>query len=215
MPPTMTPQRGLRARLPLLVLQFLVLAGATAAIAQVPAGVPYDSRKHPNPIVTWVEQKDFVKASYAEAAARVGVELMSLSKEHAERTSVEIAIPPSEPQKIRSYGEEYEATFYPVMRQTYKLKSGNTFLLYTFRFPRALTSADFLNFTAFGRPARGVTPRFGSSLVPDRIDIRGVPGLYFDNGRQRTIYWFEMDGGHSVTTNATKEELFEVLNDLL
>ncbi|HET9220657.1 MAG TPA: hypothetical protein VFR18_27000 [Terriglobia bacterium] len=215
MPPTMTFQRGLRARLPLLVLQLLVLVGATAARAQVPAGVPYDARKHPNPIITWVEQKDFVNVPYAEAAARVGVELMSLSKEHAERTMVEVATPPNGPQKIRNYGEEYEATFYPVMRQTYKLKSGNTFLLYTFRFPRALTSADFLNITAFGRPPRGVTPRFGPSVIPDRIDIRGVPGLYFDNGRQRTIYWYELEAGHSVTTNATKEELFEVLKDLL
>jgi hypothetical protein len=211
----MTLKRSPRSRLPLLVLQFLVLSSAADAIAQVPAGVPYDARKHPNPIITWVEQKDFVTVPYAEAAARVGVELMSLSKEHADRTSVEIATPSRDPQKIRNYAEEYEATFYPVMRQTYKLKSGNTFLLYTFRFPRALTSADFLNTTAFGRPPRGVTPRFGSSPVPDRIDIRGVPGLYFDNGRQRTIYWFELEAGYSVTTNATKEELFAVLQDLL
>ena len=38
-------------------------------------------------------------------------------------------------QKVRIVGQEYECTFYPVMRQIYKLKSGNTFTLYTFRFP--------------------------------------------------------------------------------
>ena len=199
-----------RLRLPALILILSAIL-----LAQVPAGVPYDARKHPNPIVTWVEQKDFVKVPYVEAAERVDVELMSLSKGVGERTAVEIATPSTARQKIRNYGEEYEATFYPVMRQTYKLKSGNTFLIYTFRFPRALTTAEFLNITAFGRPARGVTPRFGSAPIPDRIPIRGVDGLYFDDGRQRTIYWFEMDAGYSVTTNASREELFMVLEDLL
>src|SRR5688572_231945 len=201
-----------RLRLPAVIL---ILSAGSVLLGQVPAGVPYEARKHPNPIVTWVEQKDFVKVAYVEAAEKVGVELMSLSKDVGDRTAVEIATPVKASQKIRNDGEEYEATFYPVMRQTYKLKSGNTFLIYTFRFPRALTTAEFLNITAFGRPARGVTPRFGSAPIPDRIPIRGVDGLYFDDGRQRTIYWFEMDAGYSVTTNASREELFMVLEDLL
>jgi hypothetical protein len=210
----MTLKIGIIAKVTSLVVCILAL-GAVCAIAQVPAGVPYDPKKHPNPIVTWVEQKDFKMVPFAEAAERVGVDLMSLSRDQGERTSVELATPAAARQKIRSYGEEYEATFYPVMRQTYKLKSGNTFILYTFRFPRALTSADFLNMTAFQKPPRGVTPRFGSSPLPDQIDIRGVPGLYFDDGKSRTIYWFELGGGYSVTTNASKDELFKVLGDLL
>jgi hypothetical protein len=193
----------------------LPLLGATIAYAQVPAGVPYDPKKHPNPILTWVEQKDFQKVPFVEASEKVGVELMSLSRDEGERTSVELATPPTARQKIKNYGEEYEATFYPVMRQTYKLKSGSTLLLYTFRFPRALTSADFLNMTAFGKPPRGITPRFGPSPIPDQMEIRGVPGLYFDEGKSRTIYWFELGAGYSVTTNASKEELFKVLQDLL
>jgi hypothetical protein len=208
----MTPKSGTFLRIRFLTVLLLTVS---AALAQVPAGVPYDPKKHPNPIVTWVEQKDFSKVPFVEAAEKVGVELMSLSRDEGERTSVEIATPSSAKQKIKSYGDEYEATFYPVMRQTYKLKSGNTFLLYTFRFPRALTTADFLNMTAFGRPPSGIKPRFGSSELPDRIDIRGAPGLYFDDGRQRTIYWFELGAGYSVTTNASKEELFRVLEDLL
>ena len=112
-------------------------------------------------------------------------------------------------------GQEYEVTFYPVMRQTYKLKSGNTFALYTFRFPKALVTADFLNQAAFGRPPRGTLPRFGSLPLPDRLDIRGTPGLYFDEGTRRTVYWFELGAGYTVTTEATKDELFDVLDDLL
>jgi hypothetical protein len=188
---------------------------ALVAYAQVPAGVPYDPRKHPNAIVTWVEQKDFQKLPFVEASEKVGVELMSLSRDEGERTAVELATPAVARQKIKSYEEEFEVTFYPVMRQTYKLKSGSTLLLYTFRFPRALTSADLLNRAAFGKPPRGVTPRFGSTPLPDQIDIRGVPGLYFDDGKQRTIYWFELGAGYSATTNASKEELFRVLDDLL
>ena len=210
----MTLKIGVMAKLTSLVAWILVL-GAVRAVAQVPAGVPYDPKKHPNPIVTWVEQKDFKMVPFAEASEKVGVELMSLSRDEGERTSVELATPTPDRQKIRSYGAEYEATFYPVMRQIYKLKSGSTFMLYTFRFPRAMTSADFLNMTAFEKPPRGITPRFGSSPLPDQLDIRGGPGLYFDNGKSRTIYWFELGAGYSVTTNASKEELFKVLGDLL
>ena len=130
--------------------------------------MPYDAGKHPNPIVTWVNEKDFKSVPFSEAAEKVGVELMSLSRDQGQRSSVEIASPPTARQKVRIVGQEYECTFYPVMRQIYKLKSGNTFTLYTFRFPRALTTADFLNQAAFARPPRGYTPRFGSLPLPDK-----------------------------------------------
>jgi hypothetical protein len=188
---------------------------APTLFAQVPAGVPFDPSKHPNAIVTWVNAKDFRKVSFVEASEQVGVELMSLSRDQADRESVEIAVASPARQKIRIIGQEYEVTFYPVMRQNYKLKSGNSFVLYTFRFPRALTTAESLNQAAFGPLTRGATPRFGSLAVPDRIEIRGVPGLYFDEGKQRTVYWFEMGAGYSVTTTAPKDELFRVLDDLL
>jgi hypothetical protein len=202
-------------RLSTTVIAGLLISASAAVYAQVPAGVPFDPGKHPNPIVTWVNEKDFRKVPFVEAAQIVGVELMSLSRDEGERTSVEIATPSTGRQKIRVLGEEYEATFYPVMRQTYKLKSNSTFVLYTFRFPRALTTAEFLNDSAFRRPPRGSIPRFGSLPVPDRIDIRGGPGLYFDEGNRRTIYWFELGAGYSVSTDAGKDELFRVLEDLL
>jgi hypothetical protein len=197
------------------VFAWVLLSAPSMLVAQVPAGVPYEAGKHPNPIVTWVNEKDFKSVPFGEAAEKVGVELMSLSRDQGQRSSVEIASPPTARQKVRIVGEEYEATFYPVMRQIYKLKSGNTFTLYTFRFPRALTTADFLNQAAFGRPPRGYTPRFGSMPRPEEMEIRDVPGLYFDDGKRRTIYWFELGAGYSVTTDAPKDELFKVLDDLL
>src|SRR5262245_52718713 len=106
-------------RTPTLIAATLISI-VSATLAQVPAGVPFDRSKHPNPIVTWVTEKDFRPTPFAEAAEKVGVELMSLSKDEGERVSVELATPPSSRQKIRIMGEEYEATFYPVMRQTYK-----------------------------------------------------------------------------------------------
>jgi hypothetical protein len=193
-----------------------LLCGITSTLlAQVPAGVPFNPSKHPNPIVTWVEEKTFKPATFAAAVAAVGVDTMSLSQEQGRRESVELATPSPARQKIRMAGEDVEVTFYPVMRQNYKLKSGHSFVLYTFRFPRALTSADVLNMVAFGRPARGTTPRFGLLPVPDRVEIRGNPGLYFDNAKERTVYWFELGAAHSATTDASKDELYEVLDDLL
>jgi hypothetical protein len=198
------------------ITTMVLLGGITSTLlAQVPAGVPFNPSKHPNPIVTWVEEKNFKPATFSAAAAAVGVDTMSLSQDQGRRESVELASPSPARQKIRMVGEDVEVTFYPVMRQNYKLKSGHSFVLYSFRFPRALTSADVLNMAAFGRPARGNTPRFGLLPVPDRVEIRGNPGLYFDNSKQRTVYWFELGAAHSATTDASKDELYEVLDDLL
>lgn len=193
-----------------------VLCGlATTLLAQVPAGIPFNPSRHPNPIVTWVQEKDFKATTFSAAVAAVGVDTMSLSQDEGRRESVELATPSPARQKVRIAGENVEVTFYPVMRQNYKLKSGLSFVLYTFRFPRALTSSDALNQAAFGRPERGATPRFGSLPVPDRIEVRGNPGLYFENSKQRNVYWFELGAGHTATTDASKVELFDVLEDLL
>lgn len=205
---------AMRTTYRILTTAILVFA-ASGALAQVPAGVPYDPSTHPNPIVTWVAEKDFKTVSFGEAAEQVGVELMSLSREEGVRESVELAIPSPARQKVKIFREEYETTFYPVMRQNYRLKAGEVFVLYTFRFPRALTSAEFLNHAAFGKPPRNSVPRFGPLVLPERLEIRGSPGLYFDDGKQRTLYWFELGAGHSVTTDASKDELFRILDDLL
>jgi len=198
------------------VATIAVLLGiASTLLAQVPAGMPFNPAKHPNPVVTWVEEKNFKTTTFSAAVSAVGVDTMSLSQDQGRRESVELATPSPSRQKVRMAGEEVDVTFYPVMRQNYKLKSGHTFVLYTFRFPRALTSADVLNQAAFGRPIRGASPRFGSLPLPDRIEVRGNPGLYFENSKQRTIYWFELGAGHAASSDASKDEFFDVLEDLL
>jgi hypothetical protein len=140
---------------------------------------------------------------------------MSLSQEVGRRESVELATPNPARQRIRIFGEETEVTFYPVMRQNYKLKSARTFVLYTFRFPRALTTADLLNAAAFERPPRGTTPRFGSVPVPDRIEIRDSPGLYFQIGMEHILYWFELGAGHIAISDGSRDEFLDTLDDLL
>ena len=72
-----------------------------------------------------------------------------------------------------------------------------------------------MNDVAFARPPRGMTPRFGNMALPDRVDIRNQPGLYFEDGKKRHVYWFERGTAHSATTDAPKDELFRVLDDLL
>ena len=194
-----------------------VLCGlASTLIAQVPAGLPFNPAKHPNPIVTWVDEKAFKATTFSAAVEAVGVDTMSLSQDEGRRESVELATPSPARQKIRMLGVDVDVTFYPVMRQNYRLKSGRTFTLYTFRFPRAINvTADDLNDAAFARPVRGAIPRFGSLPRPDRIEMRNSPGLYFESPKQRTVYWFELGAGHSATTDASKDELFDVLEDLL
>jgi hypothetical protein len=197
------------------VTTIAILCVATTLLAQVPAGAPFNPSKHPNPIVTWVQEKDFKKTTFSAAVAAVGVDTMTLSSDQGQRESVELATPSPARQKVRMAGYDVEVTFYPVMRQKYRLKSGHSLSLYTFRFPRAATTADLLNDAAFGRAQRGETPRFGTLKVPDRIEIRDNAGLYFEGAKERTAYWFELRASHSATTDAPKEEFFRVLDDLL
>jgi hypothetical protein len=192
----------------------LTLLTATM-MAQVPAGLPFDASLHPNPVITWVRNRDFKPTTFAEAVKVVGVEMMSLSQDQGQRESVEIASPAQSRQRVRLADVEPEVTFYPVARQTYKLKSGKTFVLCSFRFPRVAVPAEVLNMAALSRPRRPSEARFGSVPVPDQLEIRGFPGLYFDDGKQRIVYWFELGAGNTVVTDASKDELFMVLEDLL
>jgi hypothetical protein len=203
---------GAMSRLVTIVLLSL-LAGA--ALGQVPAGIPYDPVNHPNPIVTWVRNQDFKTATFSQIEQQVGLEIMTLSQDEGRREALELAVPAQSRQRVRMLNDDVEVTFYPVAKQTYRLNSGKSFVLCTFRFPRAVTSAEVLNAAAFNKPRRPADARFGSTPSPDRIDIRGFPGLIFEDDKQRTIYWFELGGGQTVTTDASKDELFRVLEDLL
>src|SRR5436190_9480128 len=98
------------------ITRIALLCGiASTLLAQVPAGVPFNPDRHPNPIVTWVDEKNFKMTTFSTAVAAVGVDTMSLSQDRGRRDSVELASPSPARQKLRMVGEEVEVTFYPVM----------------------------------------------------------------------------------------------------
>src|SRR5262245_47426272 len=81
------PNRMLRtARLLLITLL------PTAAMAQVPPpGNPCDPVRIPNPIITFVEDKDFTDADYAQVQKDAGIEILGLSQSEGNRASLAIA----------------------------------------------------------------------------------------------------------------------------
>lgn len=198
-----------------IVLIVAVALAAVRAAGQVPAGFSYNPNTHPNPFVTWVRSQDFKTAAFSDAKMAADIEIMSLSQSEATRESIELAIPIPARQRVRIANLEAEVTFYPVVRQNYKLKAGGSFVMYSFRFPRAPVTAGDLNEAAFGRPRRQGEGRFGSENLPERLEVRGEPGLMFDNGKKRVLYWFELGAGQVVESDVSREELFRVLDDLL
>ena len=63
------------------IATFLLVVLASAAVfAQVPPpGTPYDSSRHSNPIITFVENRDFKPSDYEQAKKAAGIELLGLS----------------------------------------------------------------------------------------------------------------------------------------
>src|SRR5580765_3778728 len=112
---------------------------ATSAFAQVPPGVSYEPGKHPNPIVTYVKTKDFRPTTYADAKKLSGFDPLGLSEKEGERQSIEIAEPKPANQKIELPNDEFpliKVEYFPVVRQSYLLKTGITLVLDAFRFPK-------------------------------------------------------------------------------
>src|SRR3989442_8776473 len=117
-------------------LLFMLPAMPATAFAQTPPpGVPYDASKHPNPIITFVEMKDFKPAAADQAKKDTGIELLGISKDEGQRESVEFAdgrfVKNLPILTIRT-----DVTFYPVVRQKFKLSEGANLVLYSFRFPK-------------------------------------------------------------------------------
>src|SRR5262245_63582336 len=69
------------------------LTGSMLSFAQTtpPPGAPFDTSKHPNPIITFVEMKDFKPVAPDLVRKESGVELMGISQEEGTRASVELA----------------------------------------------------------------------------------------------------------------------------
>ena len=196
----------------------LVLLTSAYVFAQTPPpGNPFDAARHPNPIVTFVEEKDFKPAQAAQVKKDAGIDLLGLSQDEGKRQSIEIAdgrfVKNMQILTIRT-----DVTFYPVVRQKFKLAGGADLILYSFKFPRVALPQDFtrivLNEAAIEKKKKPAEMRFGGAK-PETMEIRGARALLFEDGDQTTVYWQEQGIGHTITASVPRKELFRIIEDLL
>jgi hypothetical protein len=195
---------------------------AAPVFAQVPPGVPYDPGKHPNPIVTYIKTKDFRPTTYADARKLAGFDPLGLSEKEGERQSIEIAEPKPATQKIELPNDEFpliKVEYFPVVRQTYLLKTGLELVLDAFKFPKVPIPMNdltgVLNSAAFRPGEKYWKPRFGPSTVPERLNVRGVAALLFDDNHEFVLFWREGTECYVVKTKASRADLFRIAADLL
>jgi hypothetical protein len=204
-------------RLVSFLVAVLVLS-SNVVFAQVPPpGAPFDETKHPNPIVTFVENKDFIAASSEKARQLAGIDLLGLSQSEGKRESLEIA----DGRYVKNMpilSLRTEVTFYPVVRQKFKLTEGANLVLHSFRFPKVLLPRDFARFVlheaATEKRKKPSEMRFGG-LGPEQLEVRGIPGLLFEKDGEITIYWVEEGVAHTATSFLSRSEFFRVIEDLL
>src|SRR5438093_13787231 len=103
-------------------LALVILPGP--AFGQVPPGYPYDSARHPNPILTYVTNQDFKASTFSEAQKLAGLELLGVSREEGRQESIEVAPLPSTNHKVKLLRQTVDVVFYPVVRQTFTLNGG-------------------------------------------------------------------------------------------
>jgi hypothetical protein len=198
----------------------LLVVGAATALAQAPPpGVPYDANKHPNPIITYVEEKDFKATTPEQVRKDAGIELLGLSQDEAKRESLEMA-DGRFVKNVAILNLRSDVTYYPVIRQKFKLAAGSDVVMYSFRFPKVALPLPpnftqiVLNEAAVERKKKPSEMRFGGEK-PETFGIRGSPALLFEKDGQTTVYWQEEGVGHTVTSRLPRKELFNVIEDLL
>jgi hypothetical protein len=210
--------RRLRVIIALLAL-FAVQPGILGA-SQVPAGPPYQAGTHPNPIVTFVTDEDFVPSTYDQAREKADVDLMGLSSSEGTRESVSIT--DSFVEEIKILRSDTDVLFYPVIRQTFRLVDGETLVLYSFRDPsptgiRRDLLEEVLNQHAFTVTDKPEEDRFGDS-PPEQLQIRGSAALLFDHTEssgELTLFWQDERASHVATASVSRERLFRIVADLL
>jgi hypothetical protein len=197
----------------------LAIATASSAFAQTPPpGPPFDAAKHANPIVTYVETKDFKPLSPDQVKSQAGIDLLGYSQDQARRESLEVA----DGRYVKSMtilNFRTEVTFYPVIRQKFKLTNGGAeIVMYSFRFPKVALPPEFtrivLNEAAIEKRKKPADMRFGGEK-PETFSIRGSGALYFEKDGQLTIYWQEEGVAHTITASLPRNELFSIIEDLL
>ena len=202
---------------PVVMFLFALLFSSVAAAQTPPPGAPFDASKHPNPIVTFVEEKDFKPVTYDKAKADAGIELLGLSQDEGKRGSVELA-DGRLAKNMSILNFRTDVTFYPVVRQKFRLANGSDLILYSFRFPKVTLPREYarkiLNEAAIEKKKKPSEMRFGGT-APEQLEIRGARGLLFDKDGQITVYWQEEGVGHVAMASLERQELFRVVDDLL
>jgi hypothetical protein len=195
-----------------------IFALSPVVMAQTPPpGAPFDASKHPNPIITFVEEKDFRPVSSEQAKKDAGIEFLGLSQDEGKRESVEMA-DGRFVKNMSILNFRTDVTFYPVVRQKFKLAGGMGLVLYSFKFPRVALPREYariiLNEAAIEKKKKPSEMRFGGT-APEQLEIRGARGLLWEKDGQITIYWQEEGVGHVVMAMLDRQELFRVIEDLL
>jgi hypothetical protein len=194
-----------------------VLLTGLLASAQVPAGPPYRSEIHPNPIVTFARDADFMPVSYADAANQAGIELLGISGQTGSRESVRISS--SRVEEVRILGRRTDVLFYPAVLQQFRLTGGEALELYSFRDPRPTGIPEdvlpaVLNEHAFNGSDQPEEARFGG-MRPERLEIRGSEALLFERDGQFVLFWQDATASHVATAPVSREHLFRIVEDLL
>ena len=192
---------------------FLFLALSINCFGQIPPGDPYDPKRHSNPIVTYVEHSDFRTSTFQEVLEEAGIEPLGLSQSVAARESFEIA--GGGVREIEILRRDVRVTFYPVVRQTYQLADGGSFVLYSFKNFRSRVPPGILNALAFAQTKEAKDARFGLSSRPEQLEIRRAAALLFDNDGELTLFWQEDGVSHAAMASIGRDELFRVVEDLL
>jgi hypothetical protein len=196
----------------------VALAGASAGFAQTPPpGPPFDSSKHPNPIITFIESKDFKSITPDQVKKESGIDLIGISKTEGQRESLQIA-DGRFVKNMSILGIRTDVTYYPVVLQKFKLTSGSDLVLYSFRFPKVALPPDFtrivLNEAALERKKKPTEMRFGG-MKPETFDIRGSRALLFEIDGQTTVFWQEEGVAYTATSSLSRKDFFEVIESLL
>ena len=194
----------------------VLMVSATAAFAQVPPGDPYNPAKHPNAIITYVDNNAFTPATFAQAQEALGGEMLGLGRADGVRETLSMA--PGSVRKVRILNQNTDVTYYPVIRQVYKLTKGSTLTLHSFKNPKAAIPSQIatqvLNDAAFRKPRTPKDARFGAN-APEKLDVRGLAALLFETDGLLVVFWQERGICHTVTTDVSRREVFRLIEELL
>ena len=148
---------------------------------------------------------------------KADIELLGIAQDEGKRESVEIA-DGRFVKNMSILNVRTDVTFYPVVRQKFKLNEGGELVLYSFRFPKVALPQDFtrivLNEAAVERKKKPSEMRFGGTK-PEMLEIRGARALLFESEGVVTVYWQEDGIGHTAAASLPRKELFQIIEDLL